>query len=135
MEETAATTPSAQAAGAGGDQLDRVAGGIGLLVGVGALLAPRLLLRIYGIDPAELNGVGLLGWRLFAIRNIAIGSAAVGGNRQAQDAVLGLQAPDIALFAHCYWTESIPRPVALKAMLTAGLVATLGLVARVRSPR
>lgn len=133
--EATATTSGPNTPSPSGAQLDRFAGGIGLLVGVGALLAPRLLLRLYGIDPAELNGVGLLGWRLFAIRNIAIGSAAVGGSRQAQDAVLGMQAPDIALFAHCYWTESIPRPVALKAMLTAALVASMGLAARVRSPR
>lgn len=115
-----------------GEGLDRLAGGIGLIVGVGALLFPRLLLRAYGVDPRELTGAGLLGWRLFAIRNIAIGSAAVGGHRRAQDAVLAIQAPDIALFAHCYRTESIPRPVAAKAMVTASLVAGLGLAARAR---
>lgn len=134
MEGSAAKVedrPPGAHGGAGG-RLDRLAGGIGLIIGVGALLFPRLLLRAYGVDPRELTGAGLLGWRLFAIRNIAIGSAAVGGHRRAQDTVLAIQAPDIALFAHCYHTESIPRPVAAKAIASASLVAGLGLAARAR---
>ncbi len=112
------------------ERFDTAAAAIGLMVGIGGMFFPRLLLRAYGADPDQLNGTGMFGWRLFAIRNIFVAGAALAGNKQARDTVFVLQGPDLLLFAHCYRTRSIPRITSALAMVSAGLVATLGLLAR-----
>ena len=119
--------------GAVSDEAERIYRAVAILaiaVGVGALLFPRLLARLYGADPREMTGIGALGWRLFAVRQLWTAVAALSGNRQAQDAVLMMQAPDMAIFAHCYATRSIPRVTSVLAMLTATAVATLSALAR-----
>lgn len=104
--------------------------GFALLIGIGALLFPRTLLRIYGVDPSELGGAGALGWRLFAVRHLVIAGAALSGHRQARDVVLAVQLPDIAIFARCYATRSIPRRTSVLALASAGSVALLSAIAR-----
>lgn len=94
-----------------------------MLSGVGALLAPKVLVRLYGMDPVQMTGVSEFGWRLFAVRNVVIGGAALAGSQPARDVTLAIQAPDQFVFWHAFRTRSIPRPTAVLAMLTSGLVA------------
>ena len=113
-----------------GESIYRGVAAFALLIGVGALLFPRALLRIYGVDPAELTGAGALGWRLFAVRHLVIAGAALSGQRQARDVVLAVQLPDIAIFAHSYATRSLPRRTSLMALASATAVALLSATAR-----
>ncbi len=100
------------------------------LIGIGALFAPKLLVKLYGADPAEVTGIGAMGWRLFAVRQLWIAGLALSGDQRSRDAVLLAQGPDLAIFAHCYRTRSIPRVTSAMAMLSAGMVATLSALAR-----
>jgi hypothetical protein len=116
-----------------GESIYRAVAGFALLIGAGALLFPRTLLRIYGVDASELSGAGILGWRLFAIRNLAVAGAAFSGHSQARDVVFAVQFPDFAIFAHSYRTRAIPRRTSVLAMISAGSIALLSAVARSRS--
>lgn len=100
-----------------------VAAGLGLLVGAGAAVAPGALARAYGLGP--LGGGGALGWRLFAGRNLLLAAAALQGRPWARQAVLALQLPDQAAFAHGLATGALPRRSALLAMATSAAVAAL----------
>ncbi len=110
----------------------RVVAGFALLIGLGALFAPRALVRIYGADPDEITGIGAMGWRLFAIRQLWTAGLAISGDRQARDSILLIQPPDLAIFAHCYRTRSIPRPTSVMAMISAVAVMVLSAIARSR---
>jgi hypothetical protein len=114
------------------EQLYRTAGAIGLLVGIGALLLPERLIRLYGVSE-ELGGPGVFGWRLFGIRNISIGSQALAGNQAARDTVLAVQPPDILMFWHSYRAGLIPLPAAIAATCTASAVLAISCIARARS--
>ena len=116
-----------------GESIYRGVAGFALLIGIGALLFPRALLRTYGVDPTELTGAGALGWRLFAVRHLVIAGAALSGHRQARDVVLAVQLPDIAIFAHSYATRSLPRRTSVMALASAGSVALLSAIARSRA--
>jgi hypothetical protein len=124
----ATSTPS----GPDAETLYRGASGIALAVGILALVSPRLLVRVYGIDPAQMTDAGAFGWRLFAVRNIVIGTAGLTGHPAARDVTLLVQAPDQLVFLHAYRTRSIPRPTAVLAMITSGLVAGACALARTR---
>lgn len=105
-----------------GEPLHRLASGIAIGVGLGAALSPARLLGLYGID--ELGGAGDLGWRLFAIRTLAVGAAAMGGSPLARDLLIGVQAPDQVAFAHGAATGTISsRAAALASATSAGIVA------------
>ena len=112
------------------EALHRTTAGIALAVGIGAALAPARLLQVYGVDPDEMGGPGALGWRLFAVRNLAVGLAAMGGNRTARDMILPVQAADQLVFAHAYRSAAVPRAAALGAMATSGVIVALELAAR-----
>lgn len=107
-----------------GEPLHRLASGIAIGVGLGAALSPARLLGLYGIEPDELGGAGDLGWRLFAIRTLAVGAAAMGGSPLARDLLIGVQAPDQLAFAYGAATGTIsPRATALASATSAGIVA------------
>ena len=112
------------------DALQRTTAGIALAVGIGALVAPRKLLGVYGVAPGEVGGAGELGWRLFAVRNLFVGGAALGGNPTARAMVLPVQAADQALFLHALRTGSVPARAAIGAMATSGVIVALELAAR-----
>jgi hypothetical protein len=117
-----------------GERIYRCLAAFALAIGIGALLAPRLLLRLYGVPAGDLTGSGQIGWRLFAVRQIWIAAAAFAGDRRARDAVLAIQAPDLVIFALAYRTRSIPRVAAVLALLSAAGVAALSALARSRTP-
>ncbi len=107
-----------------GESLHRLASGIAIGVGLGAVLSPARLLGLYGIEPDELGGAGDVGWRLMAIRTLAVGGAAMGGSPLARDLLIGVQAPDQLAFAHGAVTGTIsPRAAALASATSAGIVA------------
>ncbi len=112
------------------EALRRTTAGIGVAVGLGALVAPARLLRLYGVNPNELGGAGELGWRLFAVRNLFVGGAALGGNHTARAMVLPVQAADQALFVHALRTGSVPARAGIGAMATSGVIVALELAAR-----
>ncbi len=62
------------------------------------MVRPDLLVRAYGMDPGEMNGVSSFGWRLFAARNLVLGGAAIAGAPWARDITLLVQAPDQLVF-------------------------------------
>jgi len=117
---------------AGSEQLYRSAAAIGLLVGIGSLLFPKALLRIYGVTE-EPSGIGLLGWRLFAVRNIWVGSQALNGSQAARDTVLAVQPPDILVFWHSYRAGHVPLPATIAATCTASAVLAISCLARSRA--
>lgn len=103
--------------------LHRAAAAVALGVGAAAALAPGRLTRVYGADEA-LTGVGSLGWRLFASRNLVVGAAAWRGNDAARAAIVPVQLLDQAVFAHAGITGAIPRRTWAAAALTSvGLIA------------
>lgn len=116
-----------------GERIYRGVASYALAIGIGALFAPRLLLRVYGVPPDELTGIGEMGWRLFAVRQIWIAAAAFAGDARARDAMLAIQAPDLIIFAGTYRRRSIPRATSVLALLSAGAVATLSALARSRT--
>ena len=70
------------------DRPGRTAAAVALAVGAGAAVAPGTLVRSYGVTE-PLTGPGAFGWRLFASRNLAIGTAAWRGNEAARAAHVG----------------------------------------------
>lgn len=115
-----------------GEPFHRLAAGMAIGVGLGAALSPARLLALYGIERGELGGAGDLGWRLMAIRTLAIGAAAMRRSPLARDLLIGVQAPDQLAFAHGATTGTIsPRSAALASATSAGIVA-LCLTARRR---
>ena len=108
----------------------RLVAAFALLIGVGALISPRTLVRLYGADPDGITGIGSLGWRLFAIRNIGTSCAALAGSAEARSMIVALQIPDFILFAACWHNRSIPRLTSGMAMLSAGSVGLAGAWAR-----
>ena len=110
----------------------RAQAGIALTVGLGAIVAPRRLARLYGLDHRDMTGPGDLGWRLFGARNLVVGSLGLGGSQLMRDVTLAVQVPDQLVFAHAYRTRSIPRTTSVMAMLTSGAVIATGLAARRR---
>ncbi|HKJ36652.1 MAG TPA: hypothetical protein VKA36_08810 [Solirubrobacterales bacterium] len=122
MDEGKQPAPSAET-------LYRVAGTIGLLVGVGALISPGLLTRLYGVKE-EQNDIGAFGWRLFAIRNIYTSSRALLGDQGARDAVMLMQPPDMAVFILSYRAGRLPGLTTVLALISAAAVLAASAFAR-----
>lgn len=116
------------------EDLRRATAGIALTVGAASALSPRAMLRLFGIAPREVTGAAAFGWRLFAVRTLFIGGAALSGDERARAAVLPVQIADQAVFAHAYRTRSVPRRAAVLAMATSGAIIVLDVLAR-RSAR
>lgn len=106
---------------------------IALAVGGLALVSPRSLLRLYGVDRRELTSAGAFGWRLFAVRNLVTGVSALRANEGARKLILPVQAVDQLVFAHAWKTRAVPRGAAAMAMLTSGAIIVSTLVAERRA--
>lgn len=112
------------------ETLHNAAAAIGLSVGVAALIAPHRLVQAYGVDPDEMSGVGAFGWRLFAVRNVAIGLAALGGDNTARRLLPIVQPPDQLVFLHAARAGHIPWWTCGLAMVTSTAVMLLGIIAK-----
>lgn len=111
------------------ETLHRIAAAVALAVGGGAALAPGHLMRLYGASE-PLTGPGRLGWRLFAARNLVVGTAAWRGDASARAAIVAVQAVDQVAFAHAGLTGATPRRTWAAASVTSAALIALGAAAR-----
>ena len=112
------------------ETLARANAAIALAVAAGSLVSPGTLIRLYGVDPAEMTGIGAFGWRLFAMRNVALGVAALRGSESARNTFLPVQILDQGVFLQAYRSGSVPKAAALGAMATSGAIIVLDLLRR-----
>jgi hypothetical protein len=103
----------------------RALGAVGILVGLSFVFAPRLVFRLFGMNPGELTNGAKFGWRLFAARNLVIGTAVASGSRGGQQLVVPIQAVDQAVFWVSWKRGEIPLRTALMSAATSGLVIAL----------
>ncbi|WP_183094508.1 hypothetical protein [Nocardioides stalactiti] len=94
-------------------------------VGAAAMVAPALLQRVFGIPAEEITGPGLMGWRLFAARNLYLTARAAQGDSTAIAAFGHLQALDQVVFWHAFSTRSVPRSTAVLAAATSLAIVAL----------
>lgn len=107
----------------------RTVSALALSVGAGFAVAPGQLSRFYGMPDDEMTGTAAFGWRLFAVRNLVVGGAALGGSVPARQAILPVQLLDQVVFLHALATKSVPRRPALLAMATSGVIIAMCLAA------
>lgn len=108
----------------------RAVGGLQVAIGTLAVLAPRQLSNLFGIDPARLNGEGILGWRLFGIRQVLLGTGNVTLDETSGRSTLAIATADLALFATTAGTRSIPLRTSLMGLTTAATVTAATLASR-----
>ena len=104
---------------------DRVLGAIGIVVGLSFAVAPRLVFRVFGMDPDELTNGAKFGWRLFAARNLIVGGAVASGSAGAQQLVIPIQAVDQVVFWVSWKRGEIPLRTAVLSAATSGVVIAL----------
>ena len=88
--------------------------GLGIVqaaLAVTILVAPRRGSELAGMSWERATGEALLGWRLFALRQLCLGAGGVAGLRAARDVNRFLQPADLALFVHAHRCRSVPRRV------------------------
>ena len=67
-----------------GTTLSRLAAGIAVDVGILTTLTPAFATRLYQVPAEQATGAARFGLRLFGVRNVMIGGAALAGNEQAK---------------------------------------------------
>lgn len=120
---------------AGAELAWRSASGLALAVGASASVAPRPLLRVFGVPADQVTPAAELGWRLFGIRTAVIAVAALRGAPLARRAILPVQVLDQAVFVHALTSGGVPRRTTLLAMATSGALILGSVVARRREGR
>lgn len=121
--------PRGWTSGETGETTYRVAAAIGMLVGIAAIISPSVLVRAYGVQQ-EQNGIGGLGWRLFAVRNIYTAARALAGDQTARDAVMYMQPADIAVFLYSYRAGHLPLVTTVLAIASASAVLISSAIAK-----
>jgi len=111
------------------EQLWRSVAGLALLVGVGSVIAPRALSRLYGMPADGMTGTAALGWKMFGVRTVTIGAAALVGSAPVRQLVIPVQIFDQIVFFQALLTRSVPRKSAIMAMATSGAIIALSLAA------
>lgn len=105
---------------------------VGTVASISATLAPRLMMRIVGIDPDQVSPAAVLGWRLFAIRTTAICGLALRGNETARDLFLPVQALDQISWWELYRRGEISLRPTLTLAAISGVIVALDLRRRAR---
>lgn len=100
---------------------------IGTSVSLMSIAAPRLLLKILGLPPAQLTPAASFGLRLFAARTLMVCALAVGGNETARRMFLPLQALDQLAWWDMYRRGELGLRPTLTATLISGAIILLGL--------
>jgi hypothetical protein len=90
-------------------------------IGVVTLMAPASRKSLAGMRWGGMTGEGLLGWRLFALRQVLLGAGALVGIEPVRRANWLLQPADFVLFVRAYRTRCVPRRT---AVLLLGLSTT-----------
>ena len=103
---------------------------IGAAVAVATAFVPRRFLRLFGVAPGEVTGVGVVGWRLFAVRTAYLSALAWRGDASARGAFLPVQALDQLVFWHAFKIRLIPRGGAALAAVTSGAIVALDVLRR-----
>lgn len=112
------------------DPYTRGMAAIGGTVSVAAALAPRRMLRLFGLPPEQATGAALLGWRLMAVRTAAISGLAVAGNPTARDLFLPVQFADQATWWWGHARGELPRRTTVMAATASGAIIALDLLRR-----
>lgn len=111
------------------EDLHRAAGLLALAVGTSAALAPRPLLRGFGIASSEVTGAAELGWRMFGIRTALVGGAVVAGSRGARTAVIPVQLADQVTFVLAGRRPGVPVRAVRMAQGVSGVLVALSAAA------
>lgn len=108
-------------------RIDRITGTFALAVGVLAIVAPRRALRLLGVR--DLSAVGLLGWRLFGIRNVGLATLIHAGRPGMRRFALVTQLPDSISFVVAGRTGGLNAPATAFCLSASGFVSTMCLAA------
>ena len=108
-------------------RIDRITGSFALAVGVLAIAAPRRALRLLGVR--DLSSVGLLGWRLFGIRNVGLASLILAGRPGMRRFALVTQLPDSLSFVAAGRTGGLNAPATAFCLSGSGFVTAMCLAA------
>ncbi len=103
---------------------------IGGTVATGTTIAPRRVLRIFGLTDEEATGAAVLGWRLMAARTMSISILAARGNDTARDLFLPIQVMDQAAWWWGYRRGQLPLKTAVLAASASGVIVALDLSRR-----
>lgn len=113
------------------DQARMIFAGANLFFGVAFLLAPRLSLRVYGLDP-ERDQAAALALRYFGSRSLLL--AALLADEDTADAVLKqlplVAATDGLACGAALVTGEVPKRSAIMAAVTSAITTAIGFQAR-----
>jgi hypothetical protein len=90
-------------------------------IGLVTLLAPASRTSLAGMRWGGMSGEGLLGWRLFAVRQILLGAGVLVGVEPVRRSNWLLPPADFVPFVRAYRTQCVPRRT---AVLFLGLATT-----------
>jgi hypothetical protein len=107
---------------------------IGGTVAVASAVAPRRLLRLFGIPDAQTTGAAVLGWRLMAVRTGAVSLLAARGDATARDLFLPVQLADQAAWWWGHRRGELSLRTAVLAATASGAIVALDLRRRTRPP-
>jgi uncharacterized protein DUF4267 len=107
--------------------------GLRVIIGLAALLAPRLAARLFGLDPDANPQAAYLG-RLFGVRDVALGVGALASNGAARRnwvlLGIGVDATDAVSAGLAGRDGSVTTFTAAKLAVPAVAAAALGVVAQ-----
>ena len=106
--------------------------GIALGVAAGLGLAPRPILRLFGIDREDVSPTAVLAWRLFAIRNVAVSIPALRGDAGARDLFLPVQLADQVAWWEMHRRGALSARATIMAATASGAIIALDLRRRLR---
>ena len=96
----------------------RVLGTLQLMIGTASLVSPGHFAALYGMRK-DMDGEAAFAWRIFAIRQLMLGTGNVANDASTRKANLAIQALDMGLFAATLQTGSVSRRTSLMALATA----------------
>ena len=108
-------------------RIDRITGAFALGVGALAVVAPRRALRLLGVR--DLSPAGVLGWRLFGIRNVGLAGLVLAGRPGMRRFALVTQLPDSASFVAAGRSGGLNAPATTFCLSASGFVTTMCLAA------
>lgn len=105
---------------------------IGASASAASAFAPRLLMRVLGVDPRQLTPTAALGLRLFAIRTVLISALAARGDVAAREAFLPVQLLDQLSWWELYRRRALGLRPTLGLSTISGAIILLDLRRRAR---
>ncbi len=96
----------------------RVLGSLQLMIGAASLVSPGHFAELYGMR-RDMDGEAAFAWRIFAVRQLMLGTGNVVGDASTRRANLAIQGLDVGLFASTLHSGSVPRRTSVMALATA----------------